>query len=192
MIFHRSVDVPKLADYRQYRDPYLRPDFNYRCAYCLLHERFFLEADGGEIDHHRPINPPRHVKEDFGRLVNEYSNLYWTCGKCNAVKANTWPTEEQQFAGFRFLDPCQDDHLDHWQAMPDGTLRPTSSVGMYTVRHIRLNRSFLIGIRKQIAERRQKIAQVRTMLATMSLDDSVRKRVEEVLSDDYLINDELP
>ena len=40
MIFRRSPDVPPLNDYHEYRDLYLRPDFEYRCAYCLTGERF--------------------------------------------------------------------------------------------------------------------------------------------------------
>ena len=44
MIFQRSPNVPQLSDYLEYRDPYLRPDFEYRCAYCLIHEYYFLDG----------------------------------------------------------------------------------------------------------------------------------------------------
>lgn len=71
MIFRRSLDVPALRDYRAYRDPYLRPDFQYRCAYCLTHEFYFLQGDGGEIDHHRPLNAEG---RDFSCLRNDYAN----------------------------------------------------------------------------------------------------------------------
>ncbi|MDQ2799803.1 MAG: hypothetical protein M3Y13_09190, partial [Armatimonadota bacterium] len=74
MIFRRSPNVPALNDYRAYRDLYLRPDFRYRCAYCLTHEFYFLQGDGGEIDHHRPL---RAAHRDFSHLKNDYSNLYW-------------------------------------------------------------------------------------------------------------------
>ena len=83
MIFRRSPDVPVLNDYRAYRDPYLRPDFQYRCAYCLTHEFYFLQGDGGEIDHYRPLHAKNH---DFSHLKNVYGNLYWTCGQCNLEK----------------------------------------------------------------------------------------------------------
>ena len=55
MIFSRSLNVPLFNDYRAYRDAYLRPDFQYRCAYCLAHEFYFLQGDGGEIDPFRPL-----------------------------------------------------------------------------------------------------------------------------------------
>jgi len=60
MIFRRSPNVPVFSDYHQYRDSYLRPDFQYRCAYCLTHEFYFLQGDGGEIDHHRPLHGQDH------------------------------------------------------------------------------------------------------------------------------------
>ena len=41
MIFRRSSNVPPLNDYRAQRDMYLRPDFKYRCTYCLTHEFYF-------------------------------------------------------------------------------------------------------------------------------------------------------
>lgn len=52
MILQRSLDVPALDEYGAYR-PYLRQDFEYRCAYCLRHEFFFGGGEAGEIDHHR-------------------------------------------------------------------------------------------------------------------------------------------
>ncbi|MBV9850100.1 MAG: hypothetical protein JO250_10545 [Armatimonadetes bacterium] len=61
MIFRRSPNVPSLDNYEDYRDPYLRPDFQHRCAYCLTHEHFFLDGEAGEIDHHRPLRPPPRV-----------------------------------------------------------------------------------------------------------------------------------
>ena len=113
MIFRRTPDVPTLSDYRAYRDTYLRPDFQYRCAYCLTHEFYFLQGDGGEIDHFRPLHAKDH---DFSHLKNEYSNLYWTCGQCNLEKGNHWPSDAEYAEGFRFLDPCVEDHDDHWTA----------------------------------------------------------------------------
>jgi hypothetical protein len=45
VIFRRSLDVPSFSDYRQYRDPCLRRDFQYRCAYCLTHEFYFCHLE---------------------------------------------------------------------------------------------------------------------------------------------------
>ena len=99
MIFRRSPNVPQFGDYRRYRDAYLRPDFRYRCAYCLTHEFYFLQGDGGEIDHFRPLHAAEH---DFSHLKSEYSNLYWTCGQCNTEKGHVWPTEAEYASSFVF------------------------------------------------------------------------------------------
>ena len=75
MIFHRSPNVPRLADYQGYRDAYLRPDFQHRCAYCLTHEFYFLGGEGGEIDYHRPLHPPATLGLDFSALRNAYEDV---------------------------------------------------------------------------------------------------------------------
>jgi len=116
VIFRRTPDVPLLNDYRVYRNSYLHPDFGYRCAYCLTHEFYFLQGDGGEIDHFRPFHASGH---DFSHLKNEYRNLYWTCGQCNSEKSNLWPSDADYAEGFRFLDPCIEDHDDHWATLTE-------------------------------------------------------------------------
>ena len=118
MIFRRTPDVPALDEYAGYR-PYLRHDFEFRCAYCLRHEFYFGGGEAGEIDHRKPL----HL---FPNLRNTYENLYWSCRKCNAVKSGLWPSENQIRRGLRFLDPCTEDHDDHRRTQPDGSLVPTT------------------------------------------------------------------
>jgi hypothetical protein len=188
MIFTRSDNVPKLKDYRAYRDPYLRPDFQFRCAYCLIHERFFLETGGGEIDHHRPLNPPANIGNDFSHLKNEYANLYWTCGECNNCKANKWPSDEEFVLGIRFLDPCAEDHQEHWDLMPDGHLQPKTVTGRYTIREIRLNRSFLVRARRHFLAKRQAVVEIREWLLKADLNELEFVKIDQALRDDYLLD----
>jgi len=188
MIFYRTGNVPAASDYRRYRNRFLRPDFQYRCAYCLLHEQLFLEESGGERDHHRPLNPPAEVEQDFSPLKNVYANLYWTCGKCNSEKGNTWPTNENYQAGIRFLDPCREDHADHWDAQQDGTLAATTSVGLYTIRHIRLNRRFLAALRQRFYQKRQKVDAIKRKLASSTLTSEKQAEIANLLDDDFLLH----
>ncbi len=188
MIFHRTPQVPVLGDYHQYRDHYLRPDFQYRCAYCLIKEGLFLEEGGGEIDHHRPLHPPAATGQEFLHLKNVYTNLYWTCGKCNSEKGNTWPTGEEYAAGLRFLDPCVEDHREHWDTKPNGTLHPKTSVGQYTIINIRLDRRFLNTMRRRFAERKRKVAKAQEKLAASDLTPEDRTFIEELLADDFLVD----
>ncbi len=180
MIFRRSLNVPRFSDYRQYQDGYLRPDFRYRCAYCLTHEFYFLQGDGGEIDHFRPLHASEH---DFSHLKNEYSNLYWTCGQCNTEKGGLWPAEAEYAAGFRFLDPCVEDHDDHWETHPDGTVTAKTNVGRFTVQFIRLNRQRLNDLRRLLFAYQQKVNALEQELTRRSLSAEQRVLLSAYLAD---------
>jgi len=140
MFFHRSVPKRAYRDYANYR-PRLRRDFQYRCAYCLMHEYFLGGEAGCCIDHHRP------VKGRFARpdLIADYRNLYWCCPECNENEGDTWPSPEMIAQGKRFLDPCQpeDDHDRHWRTLANGDLEPLTLAGEYTIEQLKLWRPFL-------------------------------------------------
>lgn len=180
MIFRRSPDVPQYSEYRRYRDGYLRPDFRYRCAYCLTHEFYFLQGDGGEIDHFRPIHAREH---DFSNLKNEYSNLYWTCGQCNSEKGNLWPTQAEYAEGFRFLDPCFEDHDAHWETHTNGTLTAKTNTGRFTIQFIRLNRQRLIELRRRMSAYQQKVTALELEMKRRDLPDEQRILLQAYLAD---------
>ena len=48
-----NQDLPKFSDYTRYR-PYLRKDFEYRCAYCEITETSVFGIIALGIDHFRP------------------------------------------------------------------------------------------------------------------------------------------
>lgn len=174
MIFRRSPHVPVLENYEDYRDAYLRPDFQFRCAYCLTHEHFFLDGETGEIDHHRPLRPPPSSGMDFSHLKNAYSNLYWSCRGCNQREGNRWPPDEEYRRGDRFLDPCVEDHDDHWETLADGMVSPQTTLGAYTIRHIRLNRPRLVWRRAEMFRDQQKAREIETLLARPDLPPDLR------------------
>ncbi len=182
MIFRRSPDVPQFNDYRTCRE-YLRRDFRFRCAYCLTHEHYFQDGDGGEIDHFRPLHPPKKTAKDFSHLRNVYSNLYWTCSVCNNIKGNKWPTDAQYEQELRFLDPCEEDHDDQWQTLLDGTVTPVTNIGQYTVKHLRLNRDYCVRYRRRMQELQQKAARIRQTLETEELSDAHRLALTDHLHD---------
>lgn len=169
MIFRRTTGVPQFTDYLDYRDPYLRPDFQYRCAYCLTHERFFLDGEAGEVDHHRPLNPPAALGKDFSPLKSAYDNLYWSCSRCNLYKGNLWPTDEEYGRGERFVDPCAEDHDDHWETHPDGALTATTPTGQYTIKNIRLARPRLNRRRAELYAAQRKVLKIRQELERADL-----------------------
>lgn len=182
MIFQRSADVPQFSRYQDYR-PYLRIDFQYRCAYCLTHERYFLDGEAGEIDHHRPLHPPEALGKDFSHLANVYSNLYWSCPRCNLYKGNLWPTDMEYERGERFLDPCAEDHDAHWETHPDGTVTATTATGQYTIQFLRLNRAVLRRRRAALHKDRQKLAQIRRELEQADVALEYQQMLRSYLED---------
>ena len=180
MIFSRSLNVPLFNDYRACRDAYLRPDFQYRCAYCLTHEFYFLQGDGSEIDHFRPLQAREH---DFSHLRNEYRNLYWTCGQCNSEKGHFWPTDTEYAEGFRFLDPCVEDHDDHWDTNADGTVTARTNLGRFTVLHVRLDRQRLNQLRRFLRVYQEKVAALEAEVERRDLDPERRAAVLVHLAD---------
>ncbi len=183
MIFHRSENVPHLDDPLDYRDPYLRPDFQYRCAYCLTQEYYFLDGEAGEVDHHRPLHPPKLLGKDFSHLKNVYSNLYWSCSRCNLYKGNRWPTDAEYAQGERFLDPCAEDHDAHWDTHSDGTVTAKTSTGRYTIRNIRLARPRLNKRRADFHRDQQKLAQILQELEQTAITPEHRQTLLERLED---------
>lgn len=166
MIFERSEGVLPADDYEAYR-PSLRRDFQYRCAYCLRHEFFFGGGEAGEIDHHRP-------RHSFPDLIAEYRNLYWSCRKCNAIKSSKWPSVGQTERGLRFLDPCAEDHDDHWAVQANGTLEPLTPIGEYTLVQIRLNRTELTQFRRFLRQAKERVQAIRAALMEAGLSPDVR------------------
>lgn len=169
MIFRRTRDVPAFQDYLDYR-PFLRRDFEYRCAYCLRHEFFSGGGEAGEVDHHRPLRL-------FPELKSEYGNLYWSCRRCNATKSGKWPSAPQEALGFRFVDPCADDHDNHWQTHPDGTLTPLTVPGRYTIRHIQLDRPVLTEFRRFLSRLQEQVREIEMELQNANLSLDTRERL---------------
>lgn len=137
----REQNPRKYKEYNSYR-PFLRKDFKYRCAYCTVHEG---EHYGNfHIDHFKP-------KKRFSNLKTEYSNLYYSCDICNDYKLNTWPdTDNPDVYDFRFIDPCND-NPNEYLTISNYIIEPynNSKPAIYTITHLRLNRSGLIDLRKE-------------------------------------------
>jgi len=64
----------------RYYLPWLRDDFDFRCAYCLLRELWGQLCSSFEIEHFLPkaLNPD---------LALDYDNLVYACANCNRRKS---------------------------------------------------------------------------------------------------------
>jgi hypothetical protein len=108
---------------------------NFACEYCGV-----TETDvGGELtlDH---FHPQAHGGSD------DLSNLLYCCHRCNEYKAAYWPAQPTDPA---LWNPRQQPRNAHVLLLADGTLYPTSPIGDFTLRRLRLNRRQLVAYRLQ-------------------------------------------
>ena len=68
------------ADYASYR-PFLRDEFSYRCAFCLLREQWGQVRGTFALDHFLPISLEP-------ELATVYENLIYACAGCNSAKSD--------------------------------------------------------------------------------------------------------
>lgn len=164
MRFERRQNPPLQKKYQHYK-PYLRKDFLFRCAYCLVHEAHFGGLRNFHVDHFRPKN-----RKEFRDFALAYANLYYACGLCNTFKGHWWPSAGDEQAGRRFVDPCEiDPYGKHFEVNEeDGTLRALTPAGHYTVEHIWLDRPQLNKHRRRQLELKRKWQECRDLLGATS------------------------
>ena len=123
--------------------PELRRDFEDRCAYCMRHIGTETEM---QIDHFDP--------RQKGDKIQVYSNLFLSDAHCNGAKSDIWPTPEEQEAGCRFLNCC--DEYDYGTVIFEDPqtheLVGKSPAAIYHIDVIDLNDPGLIEERKTRAE----------------------------------------
>jgi hypothetical protein len=135
-------------NYRQY----LRHDFYYSCAYCTMSEAE-ATAIRFTIDHYEP-------KSGRPDLINEYTNLMYSCDQCNLLKGNRSPTPEARANGYRYIRPDQDAYSDHL-SLSGVRLTPKTHVGEFSIEAIDLNRKSL----RKLRELRQRLADCEQVIA---------------------------
>ncbi len=149
-----NYETPKCKEY-------LRNDFSHECAYCKLQEKEvgLIDANYFEIDHFRP-------QSDDDKAFNPhlYSNLYYSCEKCNGEKSDTWsevlldPCKEDVFSGEcpPIIGGYKADTLYKYIAQDDR--------GTYYIDTFKLNSRHHIRIRKRRVNRQNNIHQIDALM----------------------------
>jgi hypothetical protein len=73
------------AGYQNYQDykPWLRDEFTFRCVYCLERELWYPDRHASfSVDHVEP-------QKDAPLRVCDYTNLVYSCTRCNSFKLRT-------------------------------------------------------------------------------------------------------
>lgn len=106
--------------YESYRD-WLRDEFAFRCAYCLMRENWLRGSVGFQIDHCLPMlaAPARAL---------DYDNLVYTCPWCNQAKAHVPVPNPTDVALGKSL-----------QVDADGVISALNPLGQILIDGLRLN-----------------------------------------------------
>jgi hypothetical protein len=175
VVIVRNLPPKHWADSRRYK-PYLRRDFNYRCAYSWVHESSIGGEATFEVEHFRP-------KTHFRKLGATYSNLYYVWGPCNRAKGETWPRLADRKAGRRFVDPCAEEAFTHFgfefkQGFITGSLLGLTPAGRYTIEKCAINckvlRDVRRGTREAFLRERKRLEIIDRLLSEADLNASER------------------
>lgn len=123
-VITRRKEIKKYKDYHRYR-PYLIKDFKKMCGYCGKNSNIIKEQF--EIDHFVPMNFDK-SKELC------YTNLVFSCKKCNRAKSDEWPTKDSNLyndGNVGFVDPASDEFDNHMQRDANGDIYGITNVGQY-------------------------------------------------------------
>ena len=119
------------ANYEAYRD-WLRDEFSFRCAYCLMRETWLRGSIGFQIDHCIP-----QAQHPAGTL--DYDNLVYTCPWCNQAKAGVPVPNPTEVAYGTAL------HVDD-----DGIIQAKNALGLVLIEGLRLAHPELTSQRRMV------------------------------------------
>jgi hypothetical protein len=108
------------SHYEAYRD-WLRDEFAFRCAYCLMRETWLRGMKGFQIDHCVA------QAEDRGHRL-DYDNLVYTCPWCNRAKS-----------GVQIPNPTEVAYGKALSVNQDGTIRARNDLGVVLIAGLRLD-----------------------------------------------------
>ncbi len=127
---------PKVVKkYREYK-PYLKEDYHSNCGYCNDPDHWCGGWRFYQLDHFVPQKYLVTISK------TEYSNLVYTCFFCNNSKRAKWPTKDEKIANDGkegFVHPIEADYVDHLHRDSYGRIIPTTDVGKYMVKAMKLH-----------------------------------------------------
>lgn len=126
----RKLSPGPFTTYKPYKK-HLRIEFDSTCVYCRMPDSL-SEWRSYAVEHYRPQNK-------FPELATEYSNLFYSCLNCNSRKGYYWPDENQMLAGRFIPNPCDHVMYQHLRAQPEGSVKPYSFAGEWTIDLLSLN-----------------------------------------------------
>jgi hypothetical protein len=139
------------AHYEAYRD-WLRDEFAFRCAFCLMRETWLRGKRGFQIDHCIPL------AQDPSRVLN-YENPVYTCPWCNQAKA-----------GVPVPNPTEVSYGSALFVNSDGVVEARNNLGVVLIAGLRLDNADVTYQRKmlirvvRLAEQKNNLPVIRELL----------------------------
>ena len=126
----------KKKNYREYK-PFLKHDFKGRCAYCNLRDEAITTPF--HIDHFIPQKKFKGIRDD---LDSEYTNLIYSCPKCNNAKGEYFEGNiyEENPTNELFYDPALVDYNTIFYINEVGTIASDDSKGQNMIKLLKLYR----------------------------------------------------
>ena len=167
---------PKKDSYPSSR-PFLKKDFCGRCAYCNLSDKAITTPF--EIDHFIPRDTFKNGRMD---LETDYTNLVYSCKKCNNAKSDQFsgdihsanPTNEL------FYDPALVDYNDIFYRNELGAIASDDDKGKNSITRLKLYRP--IHILAWICEELSETADKLEIAIESEADDERKKALETALN----------
>lgn len=168
----RYIGYQKDVTFKHYRQE-LKEDFSGRCGYC--DSLFSIVKKDYHIDH---FIPQRLLKKfpTHANLIDDYSNLIYSCPSCNKSKSGKWPSENPDISiadGIGFVDPCQESYGDMFFRDREGNILANNEqypVSLYIHRELKL----YLDTHKIV----WKIEQLMKMIKNFSPEESEATKIE--------------
>lgn len=126
----------RYSDYHSYKNA-LSEDFKHRCAYCNLLDTQITTPF--EIDHYIP---ERAFTDVWPELKTTYSNLIYSCKKCNIAKSNQYEGDiiQREIVNELFYDPVQVDYDTIFYRNETGRICSDDNKGRDMIKRLKLYR----------------------------------------------------
>jgi hypothetical protein len=142
-VLNRRSQYREGRRYTDYRSE-ICEDCQHRCVYCDAHENVLGGYESMQLDHFYP-------QSLFPDRRHDPQNLLWVCNRCNCLKRDDWheidPTQLDT-TKVGYLDPFAVDRARYFLVEDSGSLTSISGPAEYMIRRLKLNRSFLIHVRR--------------------------------------------
>jgi hypothetical protein len=137
----RRISYTARRKYTDYRLE-IREDCQCRCVYCNCHEKVLGGSDAMQLDHFHP-------QSRFPERKHDPTNLLWVCNRCNLLKRDDWhPLDQNGNQKMGYVDPFGVDRNLYFETQPTGELSALNDPAAYMIQRLKLNRDFLIYIRR--------------------------------------------